>query len=273
VLVNANDIAASGGEPRWLLTTVLLPTGTTPSEAAALLNGISATAANENIVLVGGHTEVSDVVRRPVVSATMLGVVRRADLRDKREALPGDKVILTKQLAAEGTALLSRELGERLRALGMNDSELEDCRRLLDRLSIVPEARLATRFAGVRALHDVTEGGLATALRELAVACHHGITVHRERIPVFLETARVCELLGVDPLGLIASGSLLICSRPSEAAAVATVLHDAFIEAVEIGEVGEPGGGVTALESGRPAPWPEFAVDEAARVLGRNGRT
>ena len=270
VLVNANDIATSGGEPRWLLTTVLFPTGTTPSQAMALLSEISATAAAENIVLAGGHTEVSDVVSRPVVSATMLGVVRRADLRDKRQALPGDKVIFTKQLAAEGTALLARELGERLRGLGMSDSELDDCRSLLDRLSIVPEARLATGFAGVRALHDVTEGGLATALRELAVACHHGIIVHLERIPVFPETIRVCELLEVDPLGLIASGSLLICCRPAEAAAVTTVLHDALIEAVEIGEVGEPGGGVTALERGRPAAWPEFAVDEAARVLGRS---
>jgi len=270
VLVNANDIAASGGDPRWLLTTVLLPTGTTPSQALALLDDISATAEAENIVLIGGHTEVSAVVNRPVVSATMLGVVRRADLRDKREALPRDKVILTKRLAAEGTALLARERGERLRDLGMTASELDDCRSLLDRLSIVPEARIATRFAGVRALHDVTEGGLATAVRELAEACRHGITVHLERIPAFPQTTRVCELLGADPLGLIASGSLLICCRPSEAGAVVAALHDALIEAVEIGEVGAPGAGVTALERGRPAPWPEFTVDEAARVLGQS---
>ena len=270
VLVNANDIAASGGDPRWLLTTVLFPTGTTPSQALALLDDISATAKAENVVLIGGHTEVTHVVSRPIVSATMLGVVRRADLRDKREALPGDKVILTKQLAAEGTALLARELGERLRGLGMSDAELDDCRSLLGRLSIVPEARIATRFPGVRALHDVTEGGLATAVRELVAACHHGITVHLERIPVFAQTTRICELLGADPLGLIASGSLLVCCRPSEAEALTMALHDALIEAVEIGEVGEPGDGVTALDRGRPAAWPEFAADEAARVLGQS---
>jgi hydrogenase expression/formation protein HypE len=270
VLVNANDIAASGGEPRWLLTTVLLPDGTTPSQALALLDDIAVTAAAADVVLVGGHTEVTDVVTRPVVSATMLGVVSRTGLRDKREVLPGDKVILTKELAAEGTALLARELGERLRDLGMSDAELENCLGLLDLLSIVPEARLATRFAGVRALHDVTEGGLATALRELAAACQHGIIVHRECIPVFPQTTRICELLGADPLGLIASGSLLICCRPAEAQTVTVILHDALIEAVEIGEVGEAGAGVTALERGRPADWPEFAVDEAARLLGRS---
>ena len=166
----------------------------------------------------------SDAVTRPVVSATMLGTMRRADLRDKREVLPGDQVILTKALAVEGTALLAEELGERLRALGMGARELAACRALLSRLSIVPEARLAAGFAGVRAMHDVTEGGLATALRELAVACGHGIVVHLERVPLLPETRRLCELLDVDPLGLIASGSLLVCCRPDETEALLRAL-------------------------------------------------
>jgi hydrogenase expression/formation protein HypE len=201
----------------------------------------------------------------------MLGTMRRADLRDKREALPGDHVILTKALAVEGTALLAQELGERLRALGMDERELEACRALLSRLSIVPEARIAAGFAGVRAMHDITEGGLATAVRELAVACGHGIVVHRERVPLLPETIRVCELLGADPLGLIASGSLLICCRPDETEPLLRALGGARIAATIIGEVSELGAGVTALERGLPAPWPEFAADEAARLLAGTG--
>ena len=180
VAVNANDIAVSGGVPRWLLTTVLLPAETTPSQALALLAEIGSAAARAQVTLVGGHTEVSDAVTRAVVSATMLGTLERADLRDKREVLKGDRVILTKALAVEGTALLAQELGERLRALGMDERELAACDELLGDLSVVPEARLAAGFAGVRAMHDVTEGGLATALRELATACGHGITVYHE---------------------------------------------------------------------------------------------
>lgn len=267
VLVNANDIAASGGAPRWLLTTVLLPPETTASEALALLADLAAAANSAGVTLVGGHTEVSDAVTRPVVSATMLGTMRRADLRDKREVLPGDQVILTKALAVEGTALLAEELGERLRALGMDECELDACRALLGRLSIVPEARLAAGFAGVRAMHDITEGGLATALRELAVAGGHGIIVHRERVPLLPETRRLCALLGVDPLGLIASGSLLVCCRPRETDALLRALAGERIAATVIGEVNERGAGVSALERGLPAPWPEFAADEAARLL------
>jgi hydrogenase expression/formation protein HypE len=267
VLVNANDIAAAGGVARWLLTTVLLPAGTTASEALALLTDLGEAAARLGVALVGGHTEVSDAVTRPVVSATMLGTMRRADLRAKREVLPGDQVILTKALAVEGTALLAEELGERLRALGMSAGELDSCRALLSRLSIVPEARLASGFAGVRAMHDVTEGGVATALRELAVACEHGIVVYLERVPVLPETRRLCELLDVDPLGLIASGSLLVCCRPDESESLLRGLAEEGIAATVIGEVGERGAGVSALERGLPAPWPEFAADEAARML------
>ena len=108
VLVNANDIAASGGVPRWLLTTVLLPAGTTRVGRRSRCWPTSPRRPRAaGVALVGGHTEVSDAVTRPVVAATMLGTMRRADLRDKREVRPGDRVILTKALAVEGTALLA----------------------------------------------------------------------------------------------------------------------------------------------------------------------
>ena len=267
VVVNANDIAASGGLPRWLLTTVLMPVGITASQALAVLADLEAAAADVGVDLVGGHTEISDAVTRPVISATMLGTMCRADLRDKRETLPGDVVILTKALAIEGTALLAQELGERLRALGMDERELAACRELLGLMTVVPEARVAAGFGGVRAMHDVTEGGLATALRELAAACGRGIVVRPERVPLLPETRRVCALLGADPLGLIASGSLLVCCRPDEADPLLRALHGESIAATVIGEVAGSGAGVTALERGRPAPWPEFAGDEAARLL------
>ncbi len=267
VLVDANDIATSGAEPRWLLTTVLLPAATTPSEALHLLENIAATSAGAGIALVGGHTEITAAVTKPVVSSTMMGTLPRADLRDKRGVAEGDHVLLTKALAIEGTALLAGELRDRLLGLGMTDAQLADCRRLLDQLSIIDEARIARGFAGVRALHDITEGGLATALEELSVACGRAITVQRETVPVYPETERLCGLLGADPLGLIGSGSLLICCRPSESEPLVSALGRAGIAATLIGAVGGPGDGVTALENGRAASWPHFVTDEAARLL------
>jgi HAD superfamily hydrolase (TIGR01509 family) len=267
VLVNVNDIAAAGAEPRWLLATVLLPAGTTASEAQALLRGLAEAAGRAGVTLAGGHTEITAAVTRPVVSLTALGTVGRAELKDKRSARTGDRVLLTKALALEGTALLAEELGDRLLALGMSADELTASRALQERTSVLPEARVAREVAGVRAMHDVTEGGLATALRELAAATGRGVRVHRDRVPVATETTRVCALLGADPLGLIASGSLLICCDPAEAGALAGALDAAGIPAAEIGELTEEGAGVVALERDLPAPWPEFATDEAARLL------
>ncbi len=272
VLVNANDIAAAGAEPRWLLATVLLPPATTPSQALAILDGLAAAAARSAVTVVGGHTEVTDAVTRPVISLAALGTVDHAGLKDKRSARRGDRVLLTKQLAMEGAALLAEELGERLRDLGMGADELAACRALQEHVGILPEARVASGFAGVRAMHDVTEGGLATALRELSAATGHGVIVHRDRIPISRETGRVCRLLGADPLGLIASGSLLVCCDPAEAPGLLVAFDEAGILATDIGELTEEGAGVAALERGRPAPWPAFTTDEAARLLSRHGR-
>jgi HAD superfamily hydrolase (TIGR01509 family) len=272
VLVNVNDIAAAGADPRWLLATVLLPPGTTPSEAAALLERLADAAAAAGVTLAGGHTEVTAAVTRPVVSLAALGTVERAELKDKRSARPGDRVLLTKALAMEGAALLADELGEVLRARGMGAAELDACRALQARVSIAHEARVARSVRGVRAMHDVTEGGLATALRELAAATGQGVRVHRERVPVSPETARACALLEADPLGLIASGSLLICCDPEESAELISALGAADVPATDIGELTEEGAGVVALERDRAAPWPAFATDEATRLLAAHRR-
>jgi HAD superfamily hydrolase (TIGR01509 family) len=267
VLVNVNDIAAAGADPRWLLATVLLPPGTTPSRALALLDALAEAAARAGATLAGGHTEVTDAVTRPVVSLAAFGTIGRSDLKDKRSAQPGDRVLLTKELAMEGAALLAEELGERLRALGMKPDELAACRALQDRASILPEARTARGFGGVHAMHDITEGGLAAALQELSAATGRGVLVHRDRVPVSPGTQRLCALLGADPLGLIASGSLLICCDPAEAPDLLAALAAAGVPAADIGELTERGAGVAALERGRPAPWPSFETDEAARLL------
>jgi len=268
--VNANDIATAGAEPRWLLATVLFPPDTTPSQALALLDDVAAAAREQGTAVVGGHTEITDAVTRPVVSVTALGTLPRAALRDKRDIRPGDHVVLTKAIAVEGTAILAVEAAARLQALGMTAAELEECRGLLPLMSVTPEARIAAGFAGVRAMHDVTEGGLATALRELSQAGGHGLDVDRGAVPILPQTARVCALLDADPLGLIASGSLLICCLPHESGRLVQELGAAGIRATVIAEVGARGAGVRAFSGGRPAPWPSFPADEAARLLARS---
>lgn len=269
VLVNANDIATAGARPRWLLTTLLFPLGSTGSLVRRVVGELADSCRRWEITLCGGHTEITDAVTRPVVSGMMAGTVRRASLIYKQGMAAGDHILFTKAAAVEGTAIISREFGSRLRALGMAAAEIEAGKALLDRISIIPEARIAAASAGTSAMHDVTEGGIATALEELSAAGGFGLRVAADRIPVFPETRKLGRLLRIDPLGLIGSGSLLICCRPGAQARLEATLRRVGIRVTAIGTVGLRGEGVRAFRDGRPVRWPSFEVDEIARLFAR----
>jgi hydrogenase expression/formation protein HypE len=267
VLINANDIATSGAKPRWLLTTLLFPLGVTPSEISQVIDELKTFCRKWDITLCGGHTEITDAVTRPVVTGMMAGTVTRSRLIDKRNMATGDRVLLTKGVAVEGTAIIAREFGDRLKSLGMNDSQIDTARRFLASISILTEARIAADSEATSAMHDVTEGGLATALEELSIAGGHRIKVDMDAIPVFVQTRRICHLLEVDPLGLIGSGSLLICCRESACENLTAAIGKAGIDVTCIGEVLQPGLGISAEKNNQPVPWPRFETDEITRLF------
>jgi hydrogenase maturation factor len=267
VLVNANDIATAGAEPRWLLTTLLFPIGTTPSFIWSVVFELREFCRTWGITLCGGHTEITDAVTRPVISGMMAGSVRKRDLIDKRRVRPGDRLLLTKGAAVEGTAIIARELGSQLTKRGMSAKQISSCQAFLERISIIPEARLAAKCPGTSAMHDVTEGGIATAIEELSAASGCRLRVDLERIPVFAETRRLCRLLDLHPLGLIGSGSLLICCRPRYSDRLQQKLRSDGVPVACIGEVAEKGVGVQSFKRGRPVRWPRFEVDEIARLF------
>jgi hydrogenase maturation factor len=272
VYANANDIATAGATPRWFLTTLLFPAGSTPSMIWSVVRELNEFTRRWGVALCGGHTEITDAVRRPVISGMMAGTVRRGDLIDKRHMRTGDRILLTKAIAVEGTAIIAREFGRRLKALGMRTSEIRSCQAFLDRISILPEAGIAAAVGGTSAMHDVTEGGIATALEELSAAGAFRLRVNLDRIPIFPQTRRLCRLLRIDPFGLIGSGSLLICCPPKAALRLLKALRREGIAVTPIGEVGLPGVGIQALRNGQPARWRSFEVDEVARLFAGSRR-
>ena len=267
VLVNANDIATSGATPRWLLTTLLFPSGVSPSVVGRVMHELESVSRQWNISLCGGHTEITDAVTRPVIVGMLAGTVAKGNLVDKRNIQSGDSVLLTKAVAVEGTAIIAREFGGRLAALGMSKTEIETCRQFLSSIGILEEAEIAGNLQGVSGMHDVTEGGLATALLELSVAGGHRIRVEMDRIPIFPETQKICRLLHIDPMGLIGSGSLLICCRESTAEPLMEKIRDAGIPVARIGEVTDPGRGIDAVGPAGPVAWPSFEADEITRLF------
>ncbi len=267
VLVNANDIATSGAVPRWFLTTLLFPCGITASEIFQVMFNLKDVCQEWGITLCGGHTEITDAVTRPVIVGMLAGTVLKSGLIDKRKIKTRDRVLLTKRVAVEGTSIIAREFGKKLKELGMEHTEIEKSSEFLSSISILKEAQIAAKSEGTSAMHDVTEGGVATALEELSIAGRHKIRINMDKIHVFPETRKICSLLDIDPLGLIGSGSLLICCRKEYCENLINDINEAGIEVSIIGEVLEEGEGIEAVRRDSLTEWPKFEVDEITRLF------
>ncbi|HNS51049.1 MAG TPA: AIR synthase family protein [Anaerolineae bacterium] len=269
VHVNANDLATMGAQPRWMLLTLLLPEGETNR---ALVEAIMAQVAGAcqplGIALCGGHTEITYGLDRPIAVGSMLGEVEKDALVQTAGALVGDDIVLTKGIAIEGTAVLAREAADRI-AAQVGTDVLDRARRLLSEpgISVVRDAQIVQRVGRPHAMHDPTEGGLATGLWELALASGKGIVVDMAHVPLFPETQVLCCALGLDALGLIASGALLIAAAPEESGRMVHSLQEAGIRASVIGRVVDGPAEVRVTSPSGPQPLRMFERDELARVF------
>ena len=269
--VNANDVAVRGARPRWFLATLLLPEGrTTDASIARLFTELHAACEALDVALVGGHTEIAHGLARPVIAGTMLGEVAKDRLVTTGGARVGDAVVLTKGVPLEGAAIIAREREAELLARGVRPAVLSRARGFLKTpgLSVLREAEIACELAEVHAMHDPTEGGIATALHELADAADVGLRIDADRIVVLPEGRELCAAVGVDPLGTIASGALLLTLAPADAGIVIHALAREGIDSHFIGQVVPRAEGVTLVSGSRRAPLPVFARDEITKLFG-----
>jgi hydrogenase expression/formation protein HypE len=269
VNVNANDVACAGAVPRWFLATLLLPEGKTDVTLVDTLFEQMAEACDRlNVTLVGGHTEITYGLNRPVVVGHMLGEVAP----DRFVATAGvrldDHIILTKGVAVEATAIIAHEKGDELRAV-YEAEYLERCQGFLrdPGISVVRDARVALDAGAVHAMHDPTEGGLATGLWEMSQAANVGLEINQAAIPILPETADLCAQFNLDPLGVIASGALLIACPATETSAILGALEAAGILASLVGQAVEKERGCVLLQADGERPLPTFARDEIAGLF------
>ncbi len=270
VQVNANDIATTGAAPRWFLATVLLPAPRADEALAQeILAQIHRACAGIGASLVGGHTEITYGLDRPIVVGAMLGEVAREWLVTPSGARLGDALLLTKGIAIEGTAIIAREKAGELREFG--DEFLERCRNFLIEpgISVVRDAATAVLAGRVHAMHDPTEGGLATGLHEMAQAAGIGMMIEAEAVPVYPETLAVCRATGLDPWGLIASGALLLAVEAADAGNIVRALEAEGIRAAIIGQATQAASGVTlrVRQSLGLVDLPHFERDEITRLF------
>jgi len=269
VHVNANDIATVGATPKWFLVTVLLPeSGADECMIRAIWDDLQSALAPMGCSLCGGHTEVTIGLDRPILVGHMLGEVPADRLVDKAAIAPGDRVLLTKGVPIEGTALMAIEKADAL-AAAFDAETVARARGFLESpgITVLPEAMAAVAAGTVHAMHDPTEGGVATGLWELARAARCGLLIDADAIPLVEPGAAFCRHFGLDPLGTISSGSLLICAPPADADAIAGAVRALGTPCVDIGQVREEAHGALMVRHGHTMPIPAFPQDEIARLL------
>jgi hydrogenase maturation factor len=266
--INANDIATMGGRPRWFLATILLPEKTTtPQLVEEIFRQISNTCNETGIALCGGHTEITLGLDRPIVTGMMLGEVRRDGLIRTSGAREGDDIIITKAIAIEAVSIIAREMADELNDV-YGAGFVKRCRSFIDTpgISVLNEAAIAVRNGEIHSMHDPTEGGIASGLREIAKAADTGLIVYEDSIPVLPECKKLCLHYNVDHLGLIASGSLLIVVGPDDTSSVLSALKDEDIQAAKIGKILGKNAGILIKRAGGIVDLPFFMKDEIARI-------
>ena len=258
VIINSNDIAVCGGKPKWFLATILIPENSREEVVERIFSQISDTCQKLGISWCGGHTEVTPGIDRPIVVGLMAGLGER--YVTSAGAREGDAVILTKGIAIEGTIAIAQEKKKEI-----DDELFSKIMSYRKWLSVMKDAEIALRY-GANSMHDPTEGGLATALNELAISSGKRIEVESEKIRILEETRVICEKYGLDPLGLLSSGALLITISPERAGDLVSSFKGAGIWAEIIGVVKE-GIGVWIKRKNRFQILEPFTADEILKVM------
>lgn len=210
VHINANDIACKGGDPSWLIVTLIIPDSLGVNFIHDIMQEIHETCESMNIAIAGGHTELTDRYLQPVISGTMLGITRYE--LSARKIQEGDVILVTGHAGLEGMSIIANDRPDLITDIFTPD-EINIIRSWGKNLSVVEPAKILREFA--RYMHDPTEGGINGALYEMQEGSGLGIELCRENIPVSELTLRASEKLKFDPFNLISSG-MLTAVIPSE---------------------------------------------------------
>jgi len=205
-----NNVAASGAEPVSVLISAMLPKETEETALQDMMEQAEGICRQYHVQLSGGHTELTEVVARPVLTVTGIGKRRKADT-GMQIIRPGQDVVVSKWIGLEGTVRIARERREALltRYPARMIEEAEDFERFL---SIIPEAATA-RKSGACGIHDVSQGGIFGALWEMANGAGVGLEINLRKLPVRQETIELCEFYDLNPYELSSGGCLLMTAE------------------------------------------------------------
>ncbi|MEE8182479.1 MAG: AIR synthase family protein [Candidatus Thorarchaeota archaeon] len=234
VHVNANDVATFGVAPKWFLTSIMLPVGSTAAEVGRIMSQIDSAAKTLGITVAGGHTEITEGIEKPIVAGFMLGETSEGNYVTSSGAQPGNAIVITKTVGIEGTAILAAE-GREVLSKDLDVTVLDEALALRSQISVVSEGLSAFKTGHLTAMHDPTEGGLAGGLHELCDASGVGFEVELDLIPIHHTTKLLCDAIGVNVLELISSGCMLMTCDSNHVDDVIAAIESKNVQATILG--------------------------------------
>ena len=235
VIINSNDIYATGGNGYGIILTVLIPPNKTIEDFKILMEEINSECIEHDLEILGGHTEVTNVVNDIVISATIIGTGNENDIVRTSTSKKGDLIFITKPLGIEGTILLFDTVKDKL-SLDYYD----DIKKFREWLSVRKESMILRNF-DISSMHDITEGGLIGALFEMSYASRNGFRIFCENIEVHPLTREICSMLNKDVLRLISSGNLIFTSHETYMDEILEAFDKENIKCSVIGEIIDEG--------------------------------
>jgi len=212
---SASDVAAQGAKPRYLMLDICYPEGTSSEWLSKTTRALGAEARKYRIAILGGHTGAYDGIGIPFISSMCIGFASGQMALGPKRIREGDKLLLAGQLCLESAWLVASVKPRVVEKFLGNRARRRMSGRMYD-LTPLPNA-LAALNLGAKHLHDVTEGGLASALQELGHAAGKSVVVEKGKLPFDGDSLNLITALGGDPLSASSFGALLIVASPGQA--------------------------------------------------------
>ncbi|MFX0153084.1 MAG: AIR synthase family protein [Candidatus Hodarchaeota archaeon] len=270
VIVNVNDLVCTGAKPKWFQSTILLPEKLTTSKLIKrIFNNIHDTCQSMEITVVGGHTEITPGLERPIVIGSLIGEVEKDKLVLTSGAEAGDDLILTKGIFIEGTSIIGREKENELIQKNLSHGFIEKCKNYLFNpgISVFKEAILANNHFKIKSCHDPTEGGIATGIAEMAIASSSGVIIEEDKIIILPEPKILSEIFNLNPYNTISSGSLLIALDQKDSSNLIDLLRKNDINAEKIGKFVSKDKGLRVMKKdGKTYPLNYSVTDEITKI-------
>ena len=236
-----NDLAVKGAEPLWMSLGLVLEEGLPIADLEAVIHSVGSTAKDAGVQVVTGDTKVVEKGRCDGMYVNTAGIGRIVGSVPLGPQMirPDDAIIVNGFLGDHGAAIMARRSG-----ISFSPELMSDCAPLWDLVRAVLETG-----AEIHAMRDLTRGGLAGALCDMAEACGYGMRIHETRIPVRGSVRGACDLLGFEPIAVANEGKLVLFCAAQAAADVLAALrsHPLGTSAAIIGEVTAQAGGKAVL--------------------------